>query len=112
LAVSISAAAFAATVDKVVIVASVSLSFSSVCLYSAVSRPTAARLSRRRFSSSTSLAGQGSALAMTAAYAKRHAKSRVADQRYAPSRPSIHADLTDAIEIEVVAGIEGREDSG
>jgi hypothetical protein len=54
LAVSISTAALAAALDKVVIVASVSPSFSSVCLYSAVSRPTAARLSRRRFSSSTS----------------------------------------------------------
>ena len=54
LAVSISDIAFPIAVDRVVIEASVSPSLSSVCLYSAVSRPTAARLSRNRFSSSTS----------------------------------------------------------
>jgi hypothetical protein len=43
---------------------------------------------------------------------KRHAKARVTDQRYAPVRPSIHADLTDAIEVEVIASIEGSEDPG
>src|SRR5215831_4091366 len=52
------------------------------------------------------------AVQITGTVAKRHAKGGVADQRYAPFRPSIHADLTDAIEVKVIAGIESREDPG
>jgi hypothetical protein len=42
---------------------------------------------------------------------KRHAKGRVAHECYTPTRPGSHADLTDAIEIKVIAGIESPKDS-